>query len=438
MELLYGVVNKRGQLVMASDDEDEALAIAKRQARGKQVIQMTSDTEDDPPRPNPNPSGMARKAFVKTGLPVVDIRDVLAMSVEEAYWGEVNGRSIQSFMPKHTQRSDYYPGRPDRSASYFAGGMLTANAKLSKDTQKEVYRTYGIRLRKVIETWGLNLSPAQRAWEYVNSPVRVRGALPTVCAGASKECIAGCLVGTGSNRQGGLDWEGRKFGKGLRIDELYQFGIKVKYTQALYHNPVGFLRLVVDAIERKVRARSRQGIAVYIRLNVLSDVPWEELCPGLFQHFRRVQFYDYTKVAGRITPPNYNLTFSFSGSNIPLCVSELESGTNVAVVFLNPKGMRKKPVPLRRFWDRPVLSGDKYDARPIDHRVLHRVDPDADTAVISLYYKLPGSVTGSIRASELGSFVVDVYRDPETGLFLAAETPNQTPGTDGRFWSVRE
>ena len=425
MELLYGIVNARGQLQGVSDDEAEAVDIARRKAPGKPVVTITSDTESDPPRPNP-PFGA--RAFELTGLPVVNFRDVMSMSVTEAYWGEVGGRSIQSFMPQHTKRTNQYPGQPARSASHFAGDLMVSNQKLGKDARKEIAKAYGIRLRKDIETWGLNLSPAQRAWEYVQAPVLLRGrSLPTLCAGASRECIAGCLVGSGSNRQGGKDWEGRYRGSGLRVDELLQFGIKVKYTQALYHNPTGFLRLLVDAIERKVSNRAKAGKTVFIRLNVLSDLPWETFCPGLFEHFRRVQFYDYTKVAGRVTPPNYHLTFSFSGSNRSLCREELAAGRNVTVVFLNPEGMRQQPVPLTRFWNRTVLSGDLYDARPLDTRVLRIVDPSADTAVISLYYKLPGSVSGrSIQASELGSFVIDVYRDPETGEYLAPETPNQT------------
>jgi len=84
-----------------------------------------------------------------------------------------------------------------------------------------------------------------------------------------------------------------------------------------------------------------------VRLNVYSDYVWEEICPALFKIFDgtqtfmgvrmlRVQFYDYTKIPGRWPaatrkeiakqfsikdpkssyrlPPNYHITFSFSGT----------------------------------------------------------------------------------------------------------------------------
>ena len=422
MELLYGVVNARGELVSVTSTQREAVAEARYDSRGPVVV-LTGGPDAGARRNAP----FGDRAFDLTALPVVDFDDVMRLSVSDAYWGEVDGRSIQSFMPSATARSNKYPNKPARSASFFAGDLMTSNAKLDKDANKKIKEAYGLDIGREIETWGLNLSPSRRAWEYVDPPRRLRRAqVPTVCAGASKECIAGCLISTGSAREGGKDWEGRR-ASDLSVDELLQFGLKVKYTQALYHNPEGFIRLLVDSIERKVRWRRKQGIEVFIRLNVFSDIPWEVFCPGLFRHFAGVPFYDYTKVAGRRPPPNYHLTFSYSGFNKSLCREELARGTNVAVVFLNPEGIRQQPVPIDDFWGRPAISGDLYDARPLDEKVLRFVAPRARTAVITLYYKLPKSLAGpSIRASRLGKFVIGVHRDAETGEYLTAETANQT------------
>lgn len=83
---------------------------------------------------------------------------------------------------------------------------------------------------------------------------------------------------------------------------------------------------------------------------------------------------------GRVTPRNYDLTFSFSGTNETASRRELERGRRVAVVFL---GMRHKggewhaiggagkrlvanvPLP-ENFWGIPVVDGDESDLRALD------------------------------------------------------------------------
>jgi hypothetical protein len=73
-----------------------------------------------------------------------------------------------------------------------------------------------------------------------------------------------------------------------------------------------------------------------VRLNVFSDLPWEMMAPGLFDDFRNVQFYDYTKVPGRVVPDNYDITFSYAGTkrNVDSMDHEIRDlGRRVAVVF---------------------------------------------------------------------------------------------------------
>jgi hypothetical protein len=111
-----------------------------------------------------------------------------------------------------------------------------------------------------------------------------------------------------------------------------------------------------------------------VRLNVLSDIPWEKIFPQLFAEFQDVQFYDYTKNPKRATafslsrelmdytffPNNYHLTFSRSESNGKE-FSDIVSGTvcNVAVVF----GSKVLP---DSYAGRKVVNGDETDLRFLD------------------------------------------------------------------------
>ena len=133
----------------------------------------------------------------------------------------------------------------------------------------------------------------------------------------------------------------------------------------------------------------------YVRLNVISDVPWELVAPWIFDRFpgtpygqdRALQgFYDYTKIVGRQTPRNYDLTFSFSGTNYSRAAWELDRGRRVAVVFFFPEvqrefgkvltqsDLRKQTLVRGRermyrnatWLGRPVIDGDADDVRPRD------------------------------------------------------------------------
>jgi|10_taG_2_1085330.scaffolds.fasta_scaffold00212_28 hypothetical protein len=63
----------------------------------------------------------------------------------------------------------------------------------------------------------------------------------------------------------------------------------------------------VRALERKAK---REDKIPAVRLNGTSDLRWERIFPELFEMFPDVQFYDYTKVPGRVVPSNYHITFS--------------------------------------------------------------------------------------------------------------------------------
>jgi len=116
------------------------------------------------------------------------------------------------------------------------------------------------------------------------------------------------------------------------------------------------LRKDLHALERKAK---REGLQPVVRLNVLSDIAFEAY--NIPQSFPNIQFYDYTKRAGRIgskfVPDNYHLTFSYSAN--PAYQAQVqkafEKNANIAVVFSG--GLPSK------FAGRKVIDGDLHDLR---------------------------------------------------------------------------
>ena len=114
-------------------------------------------------------------------------------------------------------------------------------------------------------------------------------------------------------------------------------------------------------------------------------------------------------------PDNYDMTFSFSGTNEKLCKQEIqEHGRRVAVVFLankekgnrweawkrSGKGM-KIPLP-PKFWGLDVIDGDVSDVRPIDPA----------PSIVGLRWKSPSGARAGIYVdpgSPEFTFVVPVY-----------------------------
>lgn len=92
-----------------------------------------------------------------------------------------------------------------------------------------------------------------------------------------------------------------------------------------------------------------------VRLNVLSDVAWEQF--GIPQEFPTIDFYDYTKRADRLgnTPDNYQLMFSYSAApKYQTQVNKaLQTDTPITVVF-------RGGLPAE-YLGRPVIDGDKSD-----------------------------------------------------------------------------
>ncbi len=188
-----------------------------------------------------------------------------------------------------------------------------------------------------------------------------------VCQGASPACIAGCL---------------RYAGHGT-MDSVQT--ARVAKTIAFFEHRLAFETMLRFDLSKARQAATRKGMVAAVRLNVLSDLPWERLTPWVFTEFQDVQFYDYTKVAGRVTPSNYDLTFSRSEINDAVAVAELVAGRNVAVVFAT----KALPETWQGF---RVVNGDVTDLRFLDDRGV----------VVGLYAK-------GIGRNDASGFVVRNY-----------------------------
>ncbi len=203
-----------------------------------------------------------------------------------------------------------------------------------------------------VTTYGLTLAP------WTSSGFNV-------CQNATEGCGNNCLRFTGHNTYRAVH------------------RAQVAKTRAFFLHRSEFLEKLRAEITLAQHDAERRGNRLAMRLNVLSDLPWERIVPSLFSDFPRVVFYDYTKVPNRITPANYTLTFSRSETNESAALTEYQNGRNVAVVF------RTKTLPST--WNGiPVFNGDQTDLRFLDGR-----------GVVGLYAK------GRAKHDASG-FVVDV------------------------------
>jgi hypothetical protein len=122
------------------------------------------------------------------------------------------------------------------------------------------------------------------------------------------------------------------------------------------HELAGDIRNAIVYAEKK-------GLVPVFRLNGTSDIAWEKIRFGsfrnIFEAFPTVQFYDYTKIAGRTVPSNYHLTFSAADGNDADVVKAIDRGYNVAVVFAD----KKLP---EQYNGLTVFNGDESDLRFLD------------------------------------------------------------------------
>jgi len=118
-----------------------------------------------------------------------------------------------------------------------------------------------------------------------------------------------------------------------------------------------FLAQLTKELHNFEKLTTKQGVQGVVRLNVISDIVWENKRYEIPQQFPNLFFYDYTKMSSRIgkTPDNYPLMFSWSGmpNYQPSVQRALKTDAPMAVVFdcEFPK----------EFLGRVVHDGDKSD-----------------------------------------------------------------------------
>lgn len=337
----------------AADAAEKAAFYARRDGDKQWVWDAPEPGQRSPIKSNP-PLG-PETAFRASGLPLVTYDDVLACTqkrAHEALVSEIEEVISVTGAGKIWLKQGYAmaPGR----------GMLRPNFKTEK----------GGHGQKLVSL-GLSLVPEYSTFSGVAANGNVmplpalKGLGKTFCAGSSAECRQGCLVYTGKNQ--------------LVVQNV---AIKQAIAKLLVRHPVEFTFLLIGALDRYLKSRKYSEYQKFVRLNMLADVPFEIMYPDgwLFDLFPELSFYDYTKVPGRQSRSNYDLSFSYSGENWRFLRDELHAGHRAVVAFIpwaykRPKGVRKDEYPFPKFFNPkelgiskpiPVIDGDSHDIRPLD------------------------------------------------------------------------
>jgi len=173
------------------------------------------------------------------------------------------------------------------------------------------------------------------------SPAKTSGY--NVCPMASVGCKASCLFTAGRGQMGTVQ-------KG-RINKTLWYFLERK----------SFMEQLRKEIRRHIKRCIKKGYTPAVRLNGTSDIDWS--IHGLFEEFKEVQFYDYTKVYKRALkfvnkeyPKNYHLTYSLNEDNKKEAFTILKKGGNISAVFRN----KKLPKVYNGF---KVINADKSDVR---------------------------------------------------------------------------
>jgi hypothetical protein len=174
---------------------------------------------------------------------------------------------------------------------------------------------------------------------------------------------------------------------------------RINKTKYFFENRQQFMLDLAASIEALIRKAKREGLYPTVRLNGTSDIKWENISfdytfahgkqreVTIFELFPELQFYDYTKTPNRKSvPDNYDLTFSYSGTNTFAREVEqaFDNGERVAVVFRN-----KADIP-DHFAGLECINGDDSDLRFLEPK----------NKVVALYAK------GKAKKDTSG-FVVD-------------------------------
>jgi len=169
----------------------------------------------------------------------------------------------------------------------------------------------------------------------------------TVCPGATAGCIKACLHTAGNPAY----MKGKSAARRARTLLFWA------------RKDLFFALLMLEVRAGAAKARRRRMRAAF-RLNATSDIQYERFQingrPLIADVFRRLTFYDYTKIPNRTTPANYHLIYSLAETarSMREARAELARGRNVAVVFAGP-------LPAE-YLGAPVINGDEHDYIPAD------------------------------------------------------------------------
>ena len=182
-------------------------------------------------------------------------------------------------------------------------------------------------------TYGLHLAPHTLAGR-------------NVCAHASAGCAAACL---------------NTAGRGIMhsVQEA-----RIKKTKWFFEDRLAFTLQLIKEIKSRKKSAIKNNLTPCFRLNLTSDLPWENL--SVMLPFPFLQFYDYTKDKKRMLrylngelPPNYYLTYSRSEETRDEEIHDLcDKGGNVAIVFRDHLPSEWQGI--------KVIDGDINDLRFLD------------------------------------------------------------------------
>jgi hypothetical protein len=242
--------------------------------------------------------------------------------------------------------------------------LLTTNGKLLK-TETGVEGGVPIELPdgRNIESAGLAISPAFKVGKFSTCPNS---------ASCAQECL-GKTSGGYFAYGGGADLEAMK---GTRLRSF-------RMTQAMFREPEAFAIKINNEILSLKTAAAKNGNALAIRLNVLSDID-PKVYKSIIEANPDVLFYDYTKMKYRPVAPNHHYTYSSTGltqkagqngltvdvdnphSNWMQMRQWLDEGQNVAMAFSSKKGLPESVLDEATGKIYRVVDGDAYDFRPMD------------------------------------------------------------------------
>ena len=180
----------------------------------------------------------------------------------------------------------------------------------------------------------------------------------------SQMCAESCLNGSGQNKIQTLK---NHFNEVSFIDKA-----RIRKTHLFYDNRELFMKLAIHEIRKAQRYAKKHEMGFAIRLNCTSDIsPTRFIYKGqnILEIFSDVQFYDYTKVPSRLALAeeyaNYDLVFSYDGTNWEVAEEYLKKGGKVAVVFdiYDEKGHQTLPSEWRGY---SVIDANGSDTRFLD------------------------------------------------------------------------